>query len=141
MTFTFGKTERLCSKKLIASLFQKGNRGFSLFPFRVLWKSNTAYQPYPVQVLITVPKRNFPKPSGRNRVKRQIKELYRHRKHELYQLLSSQNKQVSLLLSYQHKQELPFEELRSQFDKMFQKLLHELQKDRQSSVPVTDQDL
>ena len=73
MAFTFHKSEKLCSKKIIEKLFQKGNRGYTEFPFRFSWLDIQLDSPSPIQVLITVSKRNFHKANHRNQIKRQLR--------------------------------------------------------------------
>jgi len=51
---------------------------------------------FPVQVLISVSKRNFKRAVDRNRIKRLIREAYRANKHLLYDSL--RKKEIRLLL-------------------------------------------
>jgi len=71
----FPKTERLCSRKDIKALFAGGNRSFTAFPLRLVFKAsdNEATS----QVLISVSKRHFKYAVDRNRTKRQIREGWR----------------------------------------------------------------
>ncbi|MBR3939566.1 MAG: ribonuclease P protein component [Bacteroidales bacterium] len=98
--YTFSKNERLCSKRLIEYLFEKGQR-FVSFPFSVYWcvvSSDTI--PCNAQVLINVSKRKFKRAVDRNRTKRLMRECYRLHKHELYDLLEAKNCKIVLSLSY-----------------------------------------
>lgn len=74
MRKTFGKIERLHSKKNIEKLFKEG-KSVKVYPLRFI------YLPYPeakyTQVLFSVPKRHFKKAVDRNRIKRQMREAYR----------------------------------------------------------------
>lgn len=87
----FPKSERLCSRKAIEALFAGGNRAFSAFPLRVVYRvipqestpslssaptkgSSPSFSP---QVLISVSKRHFKHAIDRNRAKRQIREAWR----------------------------------------------------------------
>ena len=75
----FPKSERLCSRKAIEALFAGGNRAFSAFPLRVVYRvipqeSTPSLSP---QVLISVSKRHFKHAVDRNRAKRQIREAWR----------------------------------------------------------------
>ena len=82
ISYSFPKEERLCSKKLIAELFRKGS-SFNLYPLRfVILKNDLPQNPFP-QVLISVSKKHFKKAVDRNRIKRQIREVYRLNKHQL----------------------------------------------------------
>jgi ribonuclease P protein component len=86
--FAFPKTERLHSQKLITELFSQKNDERSstvfLYPFKLVCllqptdienptASLTTYPP----ILISVPKRNFRRAVHRNRLRRQIREIYR----------------------------------------------------------------
>ncbi|MCC5945979.1 MAG: ribonuclease P protein component [Bernardetiaceae bacterium] len=77
---TLPKSLRLCSRKLIDSIFKEGASVFS-YPFKVLYqksdKATEDTEPLQRQVLISVPKRYRKKAVDRNRIKRQIKEIYR----------------------------------------------------------------
>ena len=72
-SYSFGKDERLCGKRDIQELFQKGS-SFYLYPFKIIWMEDQGDQS---QVLISVSKRLFKKAADRNRLKRQIREGYR----------------------------------------------------------------
>ncbi len=102
---TLSKQERLCSKKLIDALFNGSNsRAMSAFPLRAVYMplatpaspetpaslatpETPAFSASPAspasssQMLISVPKRYFKRAVKRNRVKRQVREAYRHNKH------------------------------------------------------------
>ena len=70
----FPKQERLCSRKAIETLFTGGNRAFSAFPLRVVYRITEAA---PTQVLFSVSKRHFKHAIDRNRAKRQLREAWR----------------------------------------------------------------
>ena len=71
---TFPKTERLCSRKAIEALFAGGNRSFSAFPLRVVYR---AVPEGATQMMVSVSKRHFKHAVDRNRTKRQIREAWR----------------------------------------------------------------
>ena len=73
---TFPKTERLHSRKTIQELFSEGS-SFFVHPFKILVLPQVTEGKRPHQVLITVPKKHFKHAVDRNRIRRQIKELYR----------------------------------------------------------------
>ena len=79
---TFSKRERIVSRKLIELLFSKGsNHSTSAFPIRIVYMEKEREEgEEPVQILVSVSKRHFKRAVKRNRVKRQIREAYRHHK-------------------------------------------------------------
>ena len=89
----FSKRERLCSKKLIDTLFGPGrSHAMTAFPLKVVYRlvdnvtettaSAGAVTETNVQVLIRKKKKHFKRAVKRNRVKRQVREAYR--KHKSY---------------------------------------------------------
>ena len=79
---TFRKQERIVSTRLMEMLFGKGgSRSLAAYPLRAVYLQ-TEHQKgcAPVQILISVPKKRFKHAVDRNRVKRQIREAYRHHK-------------------------------------------------------------
>ena len=70
----FPKQERLCSRKAIETLFTGGNRAFSAFPLRVVYR---VMEGASTQVLFSVSKRHFKHAVDRNRTKRQLRESWR----------------------------------------------------------------
>ncbi len=98
-TETFRKNERLCGKKSIAELFERGN-SFFCFPFQVVWLKSSSDIHYPAQVAISVSKRNFKRAVKRNLIKRRIRETYRKQKHILYEFLEQENLKIIFILIY-----------------------------------------
>lgn len=81
-TFTLPKEERLKSRTLIDTLFDGGkSRAMTAFPLRMVYmvKDRIDLEPQ-TQVLVSVPKRCFKRAVKRNRVKRQVRDAYRHHK-------------------------------------------------------------
>ncbi len=92
MKATLKKSERLSSKKVIGSLFDKGSentKSVFLYPFRVSYflqeLSNENTEPTLPQMLISVSKRYFKHAVDRNLVKRRTREAYRLNKSILLQ--------------------------------------------------------
>jgi ribonuclease P protein component len=90
---TFTKAERLCSIKVIESLFATGNIFYYSF-FKVVWAVSPTELPYPAQVAFSVSKRNIRLAVVRNLAKRRMREAYRKNKHLLYAHLTEAGKQI-----------------------------------------------
>ena len=99
LRYSFTKDERLCHKKRITALFAEG-RGFTCYPFRIVWKSTVLDVDFPAQVAITVTKRSFKQAVKRNLLKRRIREIYRLNKHLLYNDLNEREAQISFMIVY-----------------------------------------
>lgn len=94
----FPKSERLRSKKIIDSLFSPADKSLGgnvfLYPFKIFWLNPQAEdKPRFPQVIFSIPKKHFKKATDRNRLRRQIKEVYRTHKLDLFQ-----NKKVPFAL-------------------------------------------
>ena len=90
----------MCSSKLTDRLFSQGNRQIAVFPIRLVWLLVDESEQSGVQILISVPKRNFHHAVDRNRVKRQIREFYRTSSVELKEIVARHNKGLVLAFLY-----------------------------------------
>jgi len=107
MNFTLGKDEKLKSRKLIERLFSEG-KSISKFPVKLYYLPIEDVEKN--QAAFAVPKKNFKSAVTRNRLKRQLREVYRHHKH----LLSPENgKKFALLFLYIGKDKPQFAQLDS----------------------------
>lgn len=76
---TLKKHERLCSRKVIEALFAGGHKSWAAYPLRLVAMPTERE----TQMMISVSKRRFRHAVDRNRVKRLVREAYRHNKHLL----------------------------------------------------------
>lgn len=79
MSFTFPKKEKLKSAKLIEQLFAEG-QSITRFPLRLLYLETELPGETQVQAAVTVSRRSFRNAVDRNRIKRLMRESYRHNK-------------------------------------------------------------
>jgi len=94
---TFSKAERITKKKLVDQLFAGGNPSMAAFPLRAVYMPLAADdQCATVSILISVPKRRMRHAVDRNRIKRQIRQAYRTRKHALTQALDARDLRLAV---------------------------------------------
>lgn len=91
MKETFGKNEKLKSKKLISQLFADG-KSITAFPLKVIYFQLPESKSHPVldessliQVGVSVPKKKFRKAVQRIHLKRLMREAYRKNKYLVYE--------------------------------------------------------
>jgi len=122
--YTFKKGEKLTQKQLIARLFdQQANDGsVKAYPLIAAWQFESLPVSYPAQVLLVVSKKFSGNAVDRARVKRQMREIYRHCKCELYDFLRERNQQIMLALIFTGKQHFDTHSL----DKNFKQLIEQL---------------
>jgi ribonuclease P protein component len=125
---SFGKSEKLCSKKLIQELFSNQDvHRIGEHPFLLLWKKVNLESEYPVQVLIIVSKKLFPKATDRNRIRRQLRELYRLNKTIIFEMLHKQNEKLALVLMYKANTKLDMFVLHTAYSKLIEKLVKNIE--------------
>jgi ribonuclease P protein component len=131
MPLTFKKNERLCRRSLIGKLFDKGVSFFE-FPFKIIYLHLDARDSLPAeipaQVLFIVPKRNHKKAVARNRIKRLMREAYRHNKADLYTALQSENKQLMLVFIYTNREMPQYRQAERKIKQAIHRLIHDITK-------------
>lgn len=119
---TFPKSERLTSKTSIDDLYLNGIE-IKKYPFLLKYKAevlNTFSNP---KIAIVVPKKKAKLATDRNRLRRQIKEVYRLNKAALFDLCLVKKIDLALFLIYTGKEKESFEII----EKKLKVLLQELQ--------------
>jgi ribonuclease P protein component len=97
ITETFNKSERLCSRKIIETLFEEGNIFYNSL-FKVVWAVSQIPSSGPAQVAFSVSKRGYKLAVTRNLIKRRMREAYRKNKNSLYDHLLAQNIQLAFVV-------------------------------------------
>jgi len=124
--YTFRKEEKLCSQKIIGEIFLSGT-SFLCYPLKVVWKDEVLPTPFPAQVVFSVPKRLFKRAHDRNLLKRQLREVYRYQKSDLYQLLESYDRKIALMIVFIAKEKAEFNLLEGAMAKIIAKLKMKLE--------------
>jgi ribonuclease P protein component len=124
MKFTLGKAERLKSKKLIERLYEEGN-SIKVFPLRMVYLQIKHTSEFPVQVGVSVPKRNFKSAVDRNRIKRLMREAYRKQKYTVYNELDIP---YVFMISYLGKTAQKYDTIEDKMEKLLTSFLQEIKK-------------
>ncbi len=130
VSYTFTKSEKLCSRKIIGEIFQNG-KTFFCFPLKVVWIEYTIINDsYPAQVAFSVPKKNFKRACDRNMIRRKMRESYRYLKGQLYDFLRKGKLEIAVMIVFAGKEEASFSELQSAMSKALLRLEQEIKQDK-----------
>ena len=125
MDFKYPKSEKLKSKKTIDSLFSKG-KSVSKFPLRLVFVESDfgldASKNQKLKIGVSVSKKNFKRAVDRNYFKRLLREAYRLNKHILTDNIE---KPMAMMLFYQTKERLSFQEINEKTIQLFEKFLEQ----------------
>lgn len=101
LSFAFGKHERLKSDILISNLYQKG-QVVTKYPLRItyLLHHKTYFTDSSVKVSINAGKKGLRLAVKRNRIKRVLRDIYRHHKHVIGNTLDQHGLCMSLAVVY-----------------------------------------
>ncbi len=136
--YTFRKSERLANFRLRALLFDKGETFFQ-YPFRVTYlcvhqdfvKKRFAGKkpvpanglfPYPVKCMIGVSKRKVAHATGRNRIRRLVKEIWRKNKSSFYAFLNERNCVCMVAINYSLNEEIGMADMEKGLQKSLQRM-------------------
>ncbi len=124
---TFHKDERLCSRKLIDTLFFEG-KTFFVHPFKITWLDTSFENKFPAQILLHVGKHHFKHAVDRNKIKRQMREAYRKNKSSFYDYLIQHQKQCAFQIAFVSKEKITFKELELKIILILQRLQEQYEK-------------
>ena len=125
MKLTFGKNEKLKSKKAIESLFSEG-QSYVSHPIRIVYRIKPK-EDYDVKVGVSVAKKKFKHAVDRNLLKRRIKEAYRLNK----LLVKQANVSVDALFIYTSSKIKDYDVINQSMKELLQKLDTKINKKEQ----------
>jgi ribonuclease P protein component len=129
--YTFNKSERLKSRKTIASLFQKDkSKSFGAFPLRLVW-IETEQADLSItdkfQAAFSVPKKIFRRANVRNTIRRRVREAYRLHKHRL--AASGSDKQYAFMWIYTSKEIADYQTIEKAMQFAIRRFMKEISSD------------
>lgn len=124
MNFTYPKNERLKSKTTIGFLFSDG-KSVSKYPLRLVYRRADEHSQGQTKIGVSVSKKYFKKAVDRNYFKRVLRETYRLNKHLL---LDNLDQPYSIMLFYQTKDRLSYEEINTKMIQLFEKFSLQINK-------------
>lgn len=130
MNFSYPKNEKLKSKITIGLLFSEG-KSVSKYPLRLVYHSGALGESQQLKVGVSVSKKYFKKAVDRNYFKRVLRETYRLNQHLLKNHL---NQSFALMLFYQSKDRLSYDEINTKTIQLFKKFLEQVNPTTQEEV-------
>jgi ribonuclease P protein component len=124
-TGTYGKHQKLKSKKEIDQLFKQG-RSIFMFPIKLLYDELDTSRDEHVRASVGVSSRYFKKSVDRNRIKRLLRECWRQEKEDLEIWASSKGVYVNIFLVYVDKTVPEHSQLSIKFPALVEKLIYQL---------------
>ena len=126
MRYTFSKTEKLKSKKLIEQLFSQG-KSVTAYPLKLVYLKTAHNGNHLVQAGFSVSKKKVKTAVKRNRIKRTLREGYRKQKHFIYDQLGQ--KYIFMFL-YLDENELNYVVLEGKMVDLIKKFIKRISKDQ-----------
>ncbi|RLZ06868.1 ribonuclease P protein component [Faecalibacter macacae] len=125
MKLTFGKNEKLKSKKAIENLFSEG-QSYVSHPIRIVYTTKEK-KDYDVRVGVSVAKKRFKHAVDRNLLKRRIREAYRLNK----SLIETPDNSIDALFIYTSSKIKDFDAINKSMQEVLQKLNSKINKKEQ----------
>lgn len=117
MSFTYGKKDKLKSKKLIEQLFKEG-QSLTVFPLRLIYFQTEFDDGSSLKTGVSVSKRLHKTAVSRNRTKRLLREVFRLNKPVYF---NNSSTAYALMILYISKDETTFDELNDAMRRLLQK--------------------
>jgi ribonuclease P protein component len=122
---SFPKTERIKSRIVLEKVYNEGEM-LKAYPFRLKYLKSESDGIGKTQIVVSVPKRLVKRASKRNRIRRQIKEIYRLNKSDLLSLLESKPFGLAVFLIFTGKETDTFEFLEEKLKKLLVELKNKI---------------
>lgn len=116
MGFSFGKKDKLKSRKLIETLFSEG-QSVSAYPLRLVYLETSFEDGSLTKTAVSVSKRHFKRAVDRNRIKRLIREAFRLNKHAYFNNISTH---YALMILYIGNEKPNFQSINVSMDRLFE---------------------
>lgn len=120
MRYSYKKSEKLKSKKLIEQLFSEG-KTVSVFPLRLIFIETSFRENVKLKVGVSVSKRNFKKAVDRNKIKRLLREAYRLNKPKCFNNITTQ---YAFMILYIGNEKSNFKNLEIKMKQLFEQFLN-----------------
>ena len=117
LKFTFNKKEKLKSKKLVDTLFSKG-QSVSVFPLRLVYASVHFDDAALFKTGVSVSKKHFKLAVDRNRIKRLMREAFRLNKAHYFDNISTPH---AFMILYIGKDKPTFSQVEAKMKTLFEK--------------------
>ena len=118
MKYAYPVHEKLKSRSLITLLFSEG-KSVSKYPLRLVYVPAGLPDNQLLQIGVSVSKKHFKRAVDRNYYKRLLRECYRLNKHLLLQEL---DQPYAMMLFYQSKEVMSFQEMNEKTKQLIEKL-------------------
>ena len=119
MDFSYPKTEKLKSKKIIDLLFSEG-KSVSKYPLRLVFVKHDFEEDVPLKIGVSVSKKYFKNAVNRNYFKRVLRETYRLNKQLL---IDNVDVKYCFMFFYQTNEKLSYQEINVKTIQLFEKFI------------------
>jgi len=122
--YTLSKEERIKSKKQIQLLFKEGRR-IKSDNLHLLFLRHDHKGPVPIKMSFAVPKKKTALASNRNRLKRRMREIFRHHKSELQ---TAEASCFLMILIFTADEERSYKQIAQSFANLIEKFRKKMEK-------------
>jgi ribonuclease P protein component len=129
MDFSYPKTEKLKSKRIIDLLFSEG-KSVSKYPLRLVYVKHEFEEDVPLKIGVSVSKKYFKNAVDRNYFKRILRETYRLNKHLLVENVDAK---YCFMFFYQTNERLSYQEIDQKTIQLFEKFIKIIQDENNES--------